>query len=58
MPNAVYFELYLDLQSSVRQGSALKSQGANTIQFVAVIGIRENSHPDCAWRSDVSRMYL
>jgi hypothetical protein len=29
-----------------------------TIQFVAVIGIFENNHPDCPCRSEVRRMYL
>jgi hypothetical protein len=29
-----------------------------TSQFVAVKGTRENSHPSCEGRSEVSRMYL
>jgi hypothetical protein len=29
-----------------------------TSQFVAVNGTRENSHPSCEGRSEVSRMYL
>lgn len=32
--------------------------GMSTIQFVAVMGMREKSQPDCAWRSEVRRMYL
>jgi hypothetical protein len=55
---AVDFEFYFNLSLTLEPHMIRAYFSVLTSQFVAVRGTRENIHPSCDGRSEVSRIYL